>query len=954
MPNIGGKIWFTAIAGTLLGFVLYGMIQRGCDAQGEATFDTSQQTSEQPPSRDYNATARNNEHTIDRPVRSNTAQGRRNGPRAARDASGRSTRTPTTVETRAALERSEQARGRADAARRAELARLTRERTQRYRDRARRARADDPNSLDPVLRSSTTGVGLEDAVAQAAAEAGADLRGLRGEGGAGSGSSGGGDVGGSGEGGSGGDDSGAGDNRSGDGDNAAGDDFGELSALLAGLGLDQSFINLIQQVVSGAIPPVNPFDNSSNNNNNGGGDTDPIDQGNGQPVDTTTPVLARWVPVEQTGCGSLASQGLETRDLYLAFLSNPGAPPVLSSKDANSIVIVDGSFYQSPFGSNGPPVVAADDCSSYDTYLTVGRTAPVFITAPDPADWGQRLSAEWFALPFGVDISQDRSLFGDNRYYMHVGRFTAEAEAKIFGALRLDGSTGVPVFVTVPDWKGADTDGLEGSVPPPLPKVASVRLDSTNVLGGSSTTGAVFVDRPAPVGGMLVSLITNKPNRLLLPSSVLIPEGQTSATFEIGTIPGGVVETATITALTSNSLKTVTLVLQAPAIQSFQATVSRLLTGQTTTAVIRLTHAADQGGAVINLSVDNPEAVTIPSVARIPQGQFRTVITIQANDINAVVQTIIHASAGGATRNIAIEIIPTLATVDVNNDGRIDTADLGSLLGAFGSSNAAFDFNGDGVVDTADLGILNQNFGKSYDPGGGGPDDNPGGGAEDAVIARWIEVDQGDCGDYPGARTVDLFIGFLDGSPKPVITSDAQHGIQITGGEFKQHPFGSNNPPAPVAIDSFPCLAFDSFLSIGGKSATFLDAPDPANWGARINAIWFTTAEPDYQQDPARFGDNRRYLRIGRFTAETSASVFGSIRIDYNGALAIIDVPNWNTASAVALDLNFDGQVDATDVAMVTRGYGTTNSELDINGDGVVNGEDLRPLLDAIQNNAGL
>ncbi|MCB9839109.1 MAG: M36 family metallopeptidase [Phycisphaeraceae bacterium] len=48
---------------------------------------------------------------------------------------------------------------------------------------------------------------------------------------------------------------------------------------------------------------------------------------------------------------------------------------------------------------------------------------------------------------------------------------------------------------------------------------------------------------------------------------------------------------------------------------------------------------------------------------------------------------------------------------DLNGDGVVDTADLGILLGVFGTNDALADLNMDGVVDTADLGILLANFG---------------------------------------------------------------------------------------------------------------------------------------------------------------------------------------------------------------------------------------------------
>jgi hypothetical protein len=43
---------------------------------------------------------------------------------------------------------------------------------------------------------------------------------------------------------------------------------------------------------------------------------------------------------------------------------------------------------------------------------------------------------------------------------------------------------------------------------------------------------------------------------------------------------------------------------------------------------------------------------------------------------------------------------------DLNGDGFVDGADLGLLLGAWGSANIAIDLNSDGIVDGADLGLL--------------------------------------------------------------------------------------------------------------------------------------------------------------------------------------------------------------------------------------------------------
>jgi len=62
------------------------------------------------------------------------------------------------------------------------------------------------------------------------------------------------------------------------------------------------------------------------------------------------------------------------------------------------------------------------------------------------------------------------------------------------------------------------------------------------------------------------------------------------------------------------------------------------------------------------------------------------------------------AEATNVRYDIEIRLIRELA--DLNNDGVIDTADLGRLIGLFGETGTNFDLNADGIIDTSDLGLL--------------------------------------------------------------------------------------------------------------------------------------------------------------------------------------------------------------------------------------------------------
>ena len=72
------------------------------------------------------------------------------------------------------------------------------------------------------------------------------------------------------------------------------------------------------------------------------------------------------------------------------------------------------------------------------------------------------------------------------------------------------------------------------------------------------------------------------------------------------------------------------------------------------------------------------------------------------------------AGDGDESYNVIMYIgADTGSCPDLNGDTVIDTADLGILLGQFGTAGASADLNCDGVVDTADLGLLLGQFGAN-------------------------------------------------------------------------------------------------------------------------------------------------------------------------------------------------------------------------------------------------
>ena len=79
---------------------------------------------------------------------------------------------------------------------------------------------------------------------------------------------------------------------------------------------------------------------------------------------------------------------------------------------------------------------------------------------------------------------------------------------------------------------GAGTPNVCGT-PPPIPD--RVTLVPITVVGGNPSTGTVILSLPALQDGALVRLLSSNPTYAIVPPDVLVPEGQTRASFTVET-----------------------------------------------------------------------------------------------------------------------------------------------------------------------------------------------------------------------------------------------------------------------------------------------------------------------------------------------------------------------------------------------------------------------------------
>src|SRR5262249_61644177 len=88
----------------------------------------------------------------------------------------------------------------------------------------------------------------------------------------------------------------------------------------------------------------------------------------------------------------------------------------------------------------------------------------------------------------------------------------------ITGTLRADYGTSVPLT----------SFGM-------VPLLFSMALSTDSVAGGNAVTGTITLQRPAPAGGIDVTIVTSDTSLAQPPAHVVVAEGQTSVSFPIAT-----------------------------------------------------------------------------------------------------------------------------------------------------------------------------------------------------------------------------------------------------------------------------------------------------------------------------------------------------------------------------------------------------------------------------------
>ena len=221
------------------------------------------------------------------------------------------------------------------------------------------------------------------------------------------------------------------------------------------------------------------------------------------------------------------------------------------------------------------------------------------------------------------------------------------------------------------------------------PVIASLNLDRAKVPGGlgATVTGTVNIDLPARVGGESVTLsLTGSKNAFFAGSanplqvSITIPEGTTSANFQVNTTPVVSSESVTVAANLNGDVRVQDFSI-VPWLQSFVISPNRVISGNSTIGKITLAAPAPTGGLTVNLASSDPNVITFatPTVT-VPAGQ--TVFNFTMTSKARLTQASATVTASFLGRSIAQTLIVSPITLTLTSvvvtPNPLDANDVGT------------------------------------------------------------------------------------------------------------------------------------------------------------------------------------------------------------------------------------------------------------------------------------
>ena len=301
---------------------------------------------------------------------------------------------------------------------------------------------------------------------------------------------------------------------------------------------------------------------------------------------------------------------------------------------------LNGGSQSFPLTLVGPGTVSALHCAPAGLSSGMSSSCTVYLPKPDLAAVNVTLSSDHASVTVPGSVAVATGAVS--------ATFTASA-----GTVPADGAANITASLN------GTSQSFRISLTGPL-ILASLSCVPASLASGSTATCTASLPKPAPAGGVSVTLSNNAPE-LAVPPSVTIPAGVASGDF---TVSAGAISTdgaAVLTATLNGVSRTFSLsLLRMAGLSLLQCSPVNLTTGATANCTVTLSKPAGAGGANISLASNNP-ALTVPALVTVPAGSTSGTFSASVGKVAANGVVLITATLNGSTQNVSLLLVAAAA-----------------------------------------------------------------------------------------------------------------------------------------------------------------------------------------------------------------------------------------------------------------------------------------------------
>lgn len=189
--------------------------------------------------------------------------------------------------------------------------------------------------------------------------------------------------------------------------------------------------------------------------------------------------------------------------------------------------------------------------------------------------------------------------------------------------------------------------------------LANLTLSPVEIAGGSTTMGTVSLNGEAPTGGISVNLSSNSAN-LTIPSSVKIPSGTSSATFNVSTKAVTTQTVGTVTAGLGSNTQSATITIDPASLGSLTTSASSIVGGsvQKLTGTVTFNGLISKSGATVSLKSSDQKLATVPATVKVTAGGASGTFIITSYSVTSAQSVEISAIYGGVSQTASVTLVP--------------------------------------------------------------------------------------------------------------------------------------------------------------------------------------------------------------------------------------------------------------------------------------------------------